>query len=53
MEKIDIEQEKFAKKRTIFKSYLEVKICSKINMTNWDDSFNVNWETLSDFFKKF
>lgn len=46
MEKIDIEQEKFNKQKTMFKSYAEIKVCSKISTTNWDDSFNLTWETL-------
>ena len=50
MEKIDIEQEKFMKKKTFYRSYAEIKICSRINRTNWDDSFNVNWETIEEFF---
>lgn len=53
MERIDIEQEKFMKQRTLYKSYAEVKVCSKISTTNWDDSFNLRWESLIYFFQKF
>jgi hypothetical protein len=53
MERIDIEQEKFTKEKTYFKSFAEIKVCSKISTTNWDDSFNVTWECITNFFKKF
>ena len=53
MERIDIEQEKFAKKKTVYKSYAEIKVCSKVSTTNWDDAFNLTWETLTEFFLKF
>ena len=46
MEKIDIETEAFTKEITYFKSYGEVKVCSKISTTNWDDSFNLTWELI-------
>ena len=43
----------FTKEKTYYKSYAEIKVCSKISTTNWDDSFNVSWETLAQFFQKF
>ena len=46
LERIDIEQEIINKTKTYFKSYAEIKVCSKISTTNWDDSFNLTWETL-------
>jgi hypothetical protein len=52
-ERIDIEQEMFNKEKTYYKTYAEIKVCSKISTTNWDDSFNVSWETLIEFYKKF
>ncbi|CDW88809.1 UNKNOWN [Stylonychia lemnae] len=53
MERIDIEQEKFTKRKTGYRSYTEIKVCSKISTTNWDDSFNLSWEQLQQFFMKF
>ena len=46
MERIDIEQEKFMKLKTVYKSYAEIKLCSKISTTNWDDALNIRWEAL-------
>ena len=53
LEKIDINQEVYTKEKTKFISYAEIKVCSKISTTNWDDSFNIRWELLVEFFMKF
>ena len=50
---MDIQQEIFTKEKTYFLSFAEIKVCSKISTTNWDDSFNITWETLIIFYKKF
>lgn len=43
----------YPKEVTYFRSYVEIKVTSKISSTGWDDSFNVSWETMIKFFSKF
>jgi hypothetical protein len=49
-EKIMLESEMSTKERTKYKTYLEVKINTKMSDTIWDDSFNLQWERVYEFF---
>jgi len=49
---LDLQQEFLQKLTTKFKSYVEIFICSPLNRRRmWEDSINIPWETLIDFFK--
>ena len=48
-----LESEMVTKTRTRYKSYLEIKVCTKMSDTIWDDSFNLPWESIKDFNLKF
>ena len=48
-----LESEMSTKERTKYKTYLEVKINTKMSDTIWDDSFNLKWERVYDFFQIF
>jgi len=52
-ERTMIESEMVNKTVTRFKSYLELRVSTRMSGPIWDDSFNMRWEQLEDFFKKF
>jgi hypothetical protein len=41
-----IQKEMVAKEITQYKSFAEIKLCSKLSTTPWDDAINVSWEKL-------
>ena len=41
------------KNLTMFKSFAEIKVCSKLSTTIWDDCVNVSWEDMKAFFSFF
>lgn len=49
-EKLMLESEMSTKQKTKYKTYLEIKVCSKMSDTIWDDAFNLPWEKVSEFF---
>jgi hypothetical protein len=49
----DIELEMVGKNLTMFKSFAEIKVCSKLSTTIWDDCVNVSWEDMKAFFSFF
>jgi len=50
---VDLKLEMGEKEHSLYRSYAEVKICSKLSTTTWDDSVNVSWESLTKFFNFF
>jgi len=52
-EKLMLESEMSTKYKTKYKTYLEIKICTKMSDTIWDDAFNLPWEKLSEFYLLF
>jgi hypothetical protein len=48
-----VESEMVTKQRTRFKTYLEIKVATKMSDTIWDDSMNMSWETFEKFYRKF
>lgn len=52
-EKTMLESEMITKEKTRQKTYLEIKVTTKMSDTIWDDSYNVTWEKVEDFFQKF
>jgi hypothetical protein len=52
-EKMMLESELATKEKTKYKTYLEVKVCTKMSDTIWDDCFNLPWEKLEEFFRIF
>ena len=49
-EKLMLESEMSTKQKTKYKTFLEVKVCTKMSDTIWDDSFNLPWEKLHEYF---
>ena len=45
--------EMITKTRTKYKTYLEIKVTTKMSDTIWDDSLNVPWEKIENFYAKF
>ena len=52
-EKTMLESEMITKQKTRYKTYLEIKVTTKMSDTIWDDSMNMQWEQLEEFFQKF
>lgn len=52
-DRLMIESEMATKERTRYKTYMEIKVATKMSDTIWDDSLNMNWERLEKFYKKF
>lgn len=48
-----LESEMVTKERTRYKTYLEIKVSTKMSDTIWDDSLNLSWEKVEGFYKKF
>lgn len=48
---IGIEKEKLEK--TIYQSYIEFKVFTRLSNTVWHDAINIPWESLIDYFKFF
>jgi hypothetical protein len=48
-----IESEMVTKERTRYKTYMEIKVATKMSDTIWDDTLNLNWERLEKFYRKF
>jgi hypothetical protein len=42
--KTSLESEMVSKERTTYKTYLEVKVTSRMSGSIWDDSLNLKWE---------
>ena len=50
---VDLRMEQADKERTMYQSYIEVKVCTRLSTTVWDDSVNVSWDSLIKFFAFF
>ena len=38
------------KQKTRYKTFIEIKICTKMSDTIWDDAFNLPWERIHEFY---
>ena len=52
-DKTMLESEMVNKTKTRFKTYMELKVNTKMSDVIWDDSINLRWEQLVNFFLKF
>lgn len=52
-DKTMLESEMVNKTKTRFKTYMELKVNTKMSDVIWDDSINLRWEQLENFFLKF
>ena len=48
-----LKSEMVTKELTRHKTYLEIRVSTKMSDTIWDDSLNMTWECLEGFFIKF
>ena len=49
----DCRMEMNEKERTMYESYVEIKVFSKMSTTTWEDNVVVSWESLIAFFAFF
>lgn len=52
-EKKVMESEMITKEKTKYKTYMEIKVTTKMSDTIWDDSLNLSWEMIQHFYRKF